>query len=243
MDLNFETTLTAYEFAHHILNNDAKIAIISMAWLSQDLNISRKSEEPDLDTLSHWVARLEPLIRAEGEGEFIFVIANRGGIEEEAAYAGTSCVLGIEDGEVKVYGILGHEEQELLVVDTSRPAKFLLVEELNAATPEERTVSSPGHLHGPFSSEFYLSEAEGRQESNSSTISTSSSISPLVLRLEEHALQSAPATHFNNSQQDSASSDGNASQNSTNNPTGIIVSAERLAETPNPAARPHSTEW
>jgi protein N-terminal amidase len=119
MDLNFEAPLTAYEFAYHILINYANIAIISMAWIGQDLNIGRKPEEPDLDTLSHWVARLEPLIRAEDEGEIIIVIANRYGTEEEATYAGTSCVLGIRGGEVKVYGILGHEEQKLLVVNTS----------------------------------------------------------------------------------------------------------------------------
>lgn len=119
-----------------------------MAWISQDLNISRKPEEPDLDTLSHWVARLEPLIRAEDEGEIIIVIANRCGTEEEATYAGTSCVLSIGDGEVKVYGILGHEEQKLLIVDTSLPPKFKLVNKLNTDTQEERTVSSPGRLHG-----------------------------------------------------------------------------------------------
>lgn len=73
-----------------------------------------------METLSYWLARIEPLIRAETEGEIIVVFANRTGIEEEAVYAGTSAVLGIQAGEVKVYGILGRGEKELLVVDTSK---------------------------------------------------------------------------------------------------------------------------
>lgn len=98
---------------------------------------SRKSKEPDIDTLSYWVGRLEPIIRAEDVGEVIVVLANRCGTEEEAIYAGTSCVLGIEDGEVKVYGILGRGERELLVVDTTDPPQFKLVAEPNAVIAED----------------------------------------------------------------------------------------------------------
>ena len=80
-----------------------------------------------METLSYWLARLEPLIRAEIEGEIIVVFANRCGTEEEAVYAGTSAVLGIEAGEVKVYGILGRGERELLVVDTSERPQAKLI--------------------------------------------------------------------------------------------------------------------
>ena len=225
MDLNSEALLTAYEFAYHILINHANIAIISMAWISQDPNMPRKSEEPDMDTLSHWVARLEPLIRAEDEGEIIIVIVNRYGTEEEATYAGTSCVLSIGDGEVKVYGILGHEEQKLLVVDTSQPPKFKLVDKLNAVSQEERTASSPGRFHGFFADESYRSEAGQHQESNSTTTSISSS--PLDFGLEEQlskTLQSLPATQWdieNNSPLDSASSDGNLLWESSHSPHGL----------------------
>ncbi|TQW02825.1 carbon-nitrogen hydrolase [Cordyceps javanica] len=76
---------------------------------------------PDMETLTYWVTRLEPLIRAEDtNGEIIVVFANRTGIEGDATYAGTSAVIGIENGEVKVYGLLGRGEKELLVVDTSQ---------------------------------------------------------------------------------------------------------------------------
>jgi protein N-terminal amidase len=45
-----------------------------------------------METLSYWLSRIEPLIRAETEGEIIVVFANRTGTEEEAVYAGTSAV-------------------------------------------------------------------------------------------------------------------------------------------------------
>jgi protein N-terminal amidase len=85
-----------------------------------------------METLSYWLARIEPLIRAETEGEIIVVFANRTGIEEEAVYAGTSAVLGIQAGEVKVYGILGRGEKELLVVDTSKRPQAKLISEPNS---------------------------------------------------------------------------------------------------------------
>jgi protein N-terminal amidase len=80
-----------------------------------------------MDTLSYWLARLEPLIRAETEDEIIVVLANRCGTEDEAVYAGSSAVLGIHAGEVKVYGILGRGEKELLVVDTSKRPQAKLI--------------------------------------------------------------------------------------------------------------------
>lgn len=86
-----------------------------------------------METLSYWLARLEPLIRAEADGEIIVVLANRCGTEEEAVYAGTSAVLGICDGEVRVYGILGRGEKELLVVDTSSRPQAKLISEPNSA--------------------------------------------------------------------------------------------------------------
>jgi hypothetical protein len=103
----FEAPWSAWEFAYHILHKEANLVILSMAWLTREnaRSYSRCPKDPDMDTLSYWLARLEPLIRAETEGEIICVFANRSGTEEEAVYAGTSAVLGIHAGEVKVYGI------------------------------------------------------------------------------------------------------------------------------------------
>ncbi|OTA98295.1 hypothetical protein M426DRAFT_47733, partial [Hypoxylon sp. CI-4A] len=116
----FEAPWHAFEFAFHVLESNAKVVILSMAWLTnEDLGIySSKSSEPDLDTLTYWLTRLEPLIRAETEEEIIIIFANRTGVEDNAVYAGTSAVIGIQGGEVNVYGVLSRGAKELLVVDT-----------------------------------------------------------------------------------------------------------------------------
>lgn len=149
MDINpykFEARWTDWEFAHHVLHRGANLVILSMAWLTREnYNLySRTPREPDLDTLGYWIARLEPLIRDEEEGEIIVVIANRAGVEDDAVYAGTSCVLGIENGEVKLYGVLGRGERELLVVDTSQPPQAKLVHENYAGESSANTTESSG---------------------------------------------------------------------------------------------------
>ncbi|KAK4086182.1 hypothetical protein Purlil1_9494 [Purpureocillium lilacinum] len=124
MDLNpykFEAPWHAFEFAFHILEVESNLVIVSMAWMTREDPrwFSRMPNEPDMDTLTYWVTRLEPLIRSENEDEIIVVFCNRTGNEDEATYAGTSAVIGIQEGEVKVYGLLGRGEKELLVVDTN----------------------------------------------------------------------------------------------------------------------------
>lgn len=80
-----------------------------------------------METLTYWVTRLEPLIRDNSREEIIVVFCNRTGIEDDVTYAGTSAVIGILDGEVHVYGILGRGQKELLVVDTNQPPYAKLV--------------------------------------------------------------------------------------------------------------------
>ncbi|KAJ5043046.1 uncharacterized protein L3040_004434 [Drepanopeziza brunnea f. sp. 'multigermtubi'] len=145
MDLNpykFEAAWNAWEFAHHVLHRQSNLIILSMAWMTRENGRSfcRTPKEPDMDTLSYWLARLEPIIRNEGEEEIIAVFANRTGTEENAVYAGSSAVLGIQAGEVKVYGILGRGDRELLVVDTSERPKLQLVSEPRDATPPAPTI-------------------------------------------------------------------------------------------------------
>jgi len=144
MDLNpykFEAPWEAWEFAHHILRVSANLVILSMAWLTREdrATYSRAPKEPDLETLAYWLARLEPIIRAEAEEEIIVVLANRSGWEEEAVYAGTSTVLGVQSGEVKLYGILGRGERDLLVVDTSHAPQAKLVWSLDPPTSTSRS--------------------------------------------------------------------------------------------------------
>ncbi|GJD04352.1 carbon-nitrogen hydrolase [Colletotrichum higginsianum] len=103
-----------------------------------------------MDTLTYWVTRLEPLIRAEKKEEIIIVFCNRTGIEDDAVYAGTSAVIGIQDGEVKVYGLLGRGERELLVIDTDNPPYGKLVYRPESEKPP--TTSSELLQLGGFSS-------------------------------------------------------------------------------------------
>ncbi|KAK9770424.1 putative CN hydrolase domain-containing protein [Seiridium cardinale] len=132
MDLNpyrFEAPWSAFEFAFHALDVAANVVVLSMAWLTREdaRHFSRTPKEPDMETMTYWIKRLEPLIRAETDEEIIVIFANRTGTEEEAVYAGTSAVIGIQHGEVSVYGLLGRGEKELLVVDTSLPPFAKLV--------------------------------------------------------------------------------------------------------------------
>lgn len=81
-----------------------------------------------MQTLMYWVSRLEPIVRLESEHEVIVIFANRSGMEDEVMYAGSSTVIGIKNGEVLVYGILGRGDKELLVVDTDAPPFARLVQ-------------------------------------------------------------------------------------------------------------------
>ncbi|CZR59231.1 related to amino-terminal amidase [Phialocephala subalpina] len=178
MDLNpykFEAPWSAWEFANHVLHREANLVILSMAWLTREnpRSYSRVPKEPDMDTLSYWLSRLEPLIREEGEEEIICVFANRCGTEDEATYAGTSAVLGIQGGEVKVYGILGRGEKELLVIDTSKRAQMQLVSEPRAPTtkmPVKSPMRSPADIRSSTSSSSTIDS--GRSLSSELSIST-----------------------------------------------------------------------
>ncbi|KAF9881197.1 hypothetical protein CkaCkLH20_01347 [Colletotrichum karsti] len=132
MDLNpykFQAPWHAFEFAFHVLEYESNLVIVSMAWMTREDGrmFSRMPNEPDMDTLTYWVTRLEPLIRSENEDEIIVVFCNRTGTEDEVVYAGTSAVVGVQDGEVKIYGLLGRGEKELLVINTSNPPYAKLV--------------------------------------------------------------------------------------------------------------------
>ncbi|KAI0471780.1 carbon-nitrogen hydrolase [Xylariaceae sp. FL0804] len=138
----------AFEFAHHVLDVSAKVVILSMAWLTREdvESFSCKPKEPDMETMTYWITRLEPLIRTEDEEEIIVIFANRTGIEDEAVYAGTSAVIGIKNGEVTVYGLLGRGEKELLVVDTDKPGYAKMV--YRPEDEEIQSVVAPGTSHG-----------------------------------------------------------------------------------------------
>ncbi|KAI0834650.1 carbon-nitrogen hydrolase [Hypoxylon sp. FL0890] len=177
MDINpykFEAPWHAFEFAFHVLESNANVVILSMAWLTtEDFGVySSKSSEPDLDTLTYWLTRLEPLIRAETEEEIIVIFANRTGVEDNAVYAGTSAVIGIQGGEVNVYGVLSRGAKELLVVDTEAAPYAKLV---YRPEDEEKSVDASGG-EPKISSD----EASHRGSSNGSNASPNPSEKPGV---------------------------------------------------------------
>lgn len=150
MDLNpykFEAPWHAFEFAHHILQADSNLVIVSMAWVTQAdrRRFSSMPHEPDMETLTYWVTRLEPLIRSDNEDEIIIVFCNRIGHEDDVTYAGTSAVVGIQDGEVKVYGLLGRGEKELLVIDTNNPPYAKMVYRPDSTGEIEGELKSPNY--------------------------------------------------------------------------------------------------
>ncbi|KAH8845292.1 hypothetical protein MCOR01_002537 [Pyricularia oryzae] len=149
-DLNpykLEAPWLAFEFAFHVLHVAADLVILSMAWpTDEDQRMySRMPQEPDMDTITYWVQRLEPLIRAEQDDEIIVVFCNRTGTEEDLTYAGTSAVVGIKSGEVSVYGLLGRGVKEVLVVDTDLPAFAKLVQRTDPY-PQAEPTSNPSLL-------------------------------------------------------------------------------------------------
>jgi hypothetical protein len=127
----FESPWSAWDFADFVLYKHANLAIISIAWRTEE-EFSRDPNSPDMTALAEWVYRLQPIILAKAEEEIIVVIANRCGMEDGTIYTGTSCVLSIRLGKVKVYDILGCGDKELLVVDTSKEPRYQLQFQLPA---------------------------------------------------------------------------------------------------------------
>jgi hypothetical protein len=95
-----------------------------------------------MDALTYWIQRIEPLIRAEDEEEIIVVFCNRCGTDRGMNYAGTSAVLGIVNGEVTVYGLLGRGVKELLVVDTHDAPLGKLVQRPDTEECETQTLET-----------------------------------------------------------------------------------------------------
>ncbi|KAJ4418954.1 hypothetical protein N0V85_001213 [Neurospora sp. IMI 360204] len=159
MDINpykFEAPWHKFEFAFHVLEVRANLVILSMAWLTHEdpSTFTPLAQEPDLATMTYWLQRFEPVIRDESDEELIVVFCNRCGMEDDVLYAGTSAVIGIKNGEVSVYGLLGRGSKELLVVNTDAPPYGKLVNRPDAATEnneEDMPQTTPGTTGSPVS--------------------------------------------------------------------------------------------
>ncbi|SPN99918.1 uncharacterized protein DNG_02770 [Cephalotrichum gorgonifer] len=160
----FQAPWISFEFAFHILNVRSNLVIVSMAWpTNHEASLFNcEPQEPDMESLMYWLSRLEPLIHNENGEETIVVFANRAGSDEEVVYAGTSAVVGIRDGEVSVYGILGRCDQGLLVVDTDeepygklvyRPEGSVLVDNMQQTFYNMEGVEEPSTQAAPSRSQ------------------------------------------------------------------------------------------
>ncbi|KAI9714736.1 MAG: Carbon-nitrogen hydrolase [Bogoriella megaspora] len=135
MDINpykFQTPWETFEFASHVVSTNARMAIISMAWLTHttpeewEVEMRERREEVEITTLGYWVERFKPIAqRLDGE-PVIVVCANRTGVEGDACYAGSSVVMRLGKGKVEILGMLGRGEESLLDVRTEEEAKWRL---------------------------------------------------------------------------------------------------------------------
>ncbi|RAL58062.1 hypothetical protein DID88_009670 [Monilinia fructigena] len=110
-----------------------------MAWRTREdvRSYSRQPKEPIWIPLPIGWQDLSQLFEPNKRARSIVVFANRTGVEDDAVYTGTSAVLGICGGEVKVYGLLGRGDKELLVVDTSVRPKAKLVADPDQSSSEK----------------------------------------------------------------------------------------------------------
>lgn len=112
-------------------------------------------DRPDMETVAYWLERFWPFVDSQPTEPIVVVFANRCGSEgktvgeqrmehgevielgDRVAYAGSSCVMRFQSGSVKLWehdvgamkgdvGLLGKGEEGILVVDTAKPAGFLL---------------------------------------------------------------------------------------------------------------------
>jgi len=143
MDINpyqFEAPWDKYEFATHVVDERAKLVVMSMAWLTslpfEEMQVL--PGQPALETVGYWLQRFSPLVEASraAGGEVTVVFCNRVGSErnettelvtkagqviplgESVSYAGSSCVMRFGGGEVSILDMMGKGEEGLLVVDT-----------------------------------------------------------------------------------------------------------------------------
>lgn len=161
MDLNpkaFTADWQDFEVARHMLSKQSALLIVSTAWLTNRdaVEINKVSpccpedtaSVPEMDSLSHWIERLTPLI--QHETKTIVVIANRVGNEEGAVKA---CDL---DNLIKPTFHSGSESAEVKNLSISRakhtegedsdiiPAKSASAPPIDGKMAQFMTETSPG---------------------------------------------------------------------------------------------------
>lgn len=150
-----------------------------MAWnMADTAEYHDDAEEPDMETLTYWISRLQPIVDVHSSEETIVVFANRTGTEAEVTYVGTSAVVGIRAGEIRLYGMLGRGEQDLLVVDTeSQPYGILQIDGAHSGQDEQvdqlHETEFPGRPQEHARHQFSESHSDSLSDSRSSSCSDS----------------------------------------------------------------------
>jgi hypothetical protein len=154
-----------------------------MAWSTNadPLSFLDKAGEPDLDTLLYRITRLQPNIGANSNRKTIVVFNNRCGVEGDTIYVGTSAVIGIESGEISLYGILGRGEKGLLVVDTdATPYAKLKLHLSGAETPESNEYANDGRTSARDSDGDHRRQAPASDVIRSTGVTHSAGVSDNV---------------------------------------------------------------
>jgi protein N-terminal amidase len=132
MDINpykFLSKWDEYEFANHVLQSQAQLVIISMAWLTRlsPQELAELPLRPDNETLSYWLERFFPIhVNRARDAQVFIVFANRCGIEHGACYAGTSSVVCFREGKGFIFDILGKREEKCMVIDLQKVSPSLI---------------------------------------------------------------------------------------------------------------------
>ncbi|KAI6478550.1 hypothetical protein MCOR13_011705 [Pyricularia oryzae] len=212
-----ETPWHQFEFAFDVLDSEANVVIVSMAWsasaFDNPASFHSKPDEPHMATLEHWVKRMEPLIRADRDDEIIFVFANRCGSEGDVLYTGSSAVIGICNGEVRVYGVLGRGTKQLLVVDTDEE-------------PSARLVRRPGKKAADDSCDVVDDDLFGPGNTLVQTITTLVTVEITVAATDGLALDDAASINEEPFALEAAAPDGNAGRRSADDKPFVSLNAD-----------------
>ena len=124
-------------FAVHVLDTGSGMMLLPMAWTTLQLTRAEVEGvallEPDETTLNYWVQCFRPLVNANRVT--VVVLANKCGVEESAVYTVTSVIPRVGHGQVDVLGILGKDEDGLLVADTEQRPAFMWDDTLKYLEP------------------------------------------------------------------------------------------------------------
>ncbi|CAO1625819.1 unnamed protein product [Sympodiomycopsis kandeliae] len=118
MDLNpyeFKTDFERYEFGTWCADQDIRVILMPMAWLSS----GSSKGDIDIDTIEYWAQRCQPLWKeGEKENKTWLVTANRTGSEGDVTFAGSSAVLQFQNAkQPTLLAVMGRDEERVMTYE------------------------------------------------------------------------------------------------------------------------------